>query len=95
LDLVDGQAAVGGEQPNGDKRGKKHKSMKKWGKKGRKDRNKDPYGCHTDADDLMNTSSRISGVIVNAGKYGKKGYTRPTSYGGARQYENPVTTTPT
>ena len=95
LDLVDGQAAISGEQPHGGKRGKKHKSMKKWGRKGRKDRNKDPYGCHTDSDDLINSSSRISGVTVNAGKYGMKGYTRPTSYGGARQYENLGTNTPT
>ena len=89
LDVIDSQAAKGGNQPNGDKRGKKHKSMKKWGRKGRKDRNKDPYGCHPDSDDLTNSSFHISGVTVNAGKYGRKGYTRPTSYGGARQYENP------
>jgi large subunit GTPase 1 len=94
LDLVDSQAAVGGEQTNGGKRGKAHKSIKKHGKKGRKDRNQDPYGCHTDPDELMNTPTRGNGVIVNAGKYGKKGYTRPISYGGARQYENPVANTP-
>jgi large subunit GTPase 1 len=94
LDLVDSQAAAGGEQANGGRRGKAHKSIKKHGRKGRKDRNKDPYGCHTDPDNIVNTSSTSVGLVVNAGKYGKRGYTRPTSYGGARQYESPVANTP-
>ena len=67
-------------------------SKKKWGKKGRKNRNKDPYGCHSTPDEEILTSSSSSsssltasgGVVVNAGKYGRKGYTRPTTYAGAR-----------
>jgi hypothetical protein len=58
--------------------------MKKWGKKGRKDRNKDPYGCHSNPDVMPDQAGASSGVIVNAGKYGRKGYTRPTNYAGAR-----------
>lgn len=69
----------------GDKRGKAHKSIKKWGKKGRKLRNKDPYGCHSDPDSvLQSTSSTMgsNGAIVNAGKY-SSGYTR-ANYAGAK-----------
>lgn len=72
------------DNKNGDKRGKSHKSIKKWGKKGRKLRNKDPYGCHSDPDSVLSTSSTNSGgVIVNAGKYGSGGYTR-ANYAGAK-----------
>lgn len=53
------------------KRGKTPKQ--KWGKKDRKNRNKDPYGCHS-------AQSNGGGVIMNAGKYSQGGYTRPTSY---------------
>jgi large subunit GTPase 1 len=66
----------------GDKRGKAHKSIKKWGKKGRKLRNKDPYGCHSDPDSVLQTASTGNGVIVNAGKYGGS-YTR-MNYAGAK-----------
>lgn len=70
----------------GDKRGKAHKSMKKWGKKGRKLMNKDPYGCHPDLDSVvLQSTPSISGsigAIVNAGKY-TSGYTRP-NYAGAK-----------
>ena len=56
----------------GDKRGKAHKSIKKWGKKGRKLMNKDPYGCHPDLDSVvLQSTPSISGsigAIVNAGK---------------------------
>mmetsp|Transcript_6170 Transcript_6170/g.9347 ORF Transcript_6170/g.9347 Transcript_6170/m.9347 type:complete len:790 (-) Transcript_6170:30-2399(-) len=72
---------------NGGKRGKKHKSMQKWGKKGRKNRNKDPYGCHTEPDDELLGERGGEGLIVNAGKYGKKNYTRPT-YRGAKSAVN-------
>lgn len=68
---------------NGGKRGKSHKSMQKWGKKGRRDRNKDPYGCHSTPDDGLDGSGSTAGLVVNAGKYGRKNYTRP-SYTGAR-----------
>lgn len=57
---------------------------KRWGKKGRKLRNKDPYGCHSTPDDVLGGNATPAGVSVNAGKYGKKGYTRPTGYGMAR-----------
>jgi large subunit GTPase 1 len=61
---------------------------KKWGKKGRKLRNKDPYGCHTTPDDtLADDGAMLMGVSVNSGKYGSKGYTRPTTYHGARSEE--------
>ena len=56
----------------------------KWGKKNRKNRNKDPYGCHSTPDEAFKSSVSGSGVVVNAGKHGKKGYTRPTSYAGVR-----------
>ena len=43
LEMVEGVAKdEDGLEINGGKRGKKHKSMQKWGKKGRKTRNKDP-----------------------------------------------------
>ncbi len=56
----------------------------KWGKKGRKLRNKDPYGCHSDPDMVLNSASTgSSGVIINAGKYSSSGYTR-ANYAGAK-----------
>eukprot|EP00566_Odontella_aurita_P004720 CAMPEP_0113542026 /NCGR_PEP_ID=MMETSP0015_2-20120614/9371_1 /TAXON_ID=2838 /ORGANISM="Odontella" /LENGTH=777 /DNA_ID=CAMNT_0000442023 /DNA_START=73 /DNA_END=2403 /DNA_ORIENTATION=- /assembly_acc=CAM_ASM_000160 len=83
LDAVGGFAEDGTSgEVGGGKRGKSHKSVKKWGKKGRKLRNKDPYGCHGEPDaELMEMSS--GGVCVNAGKYGGTGYTR-ASHSGAR-----------
>jgi len=72
----------GSEEKNGDKRGKAHKKIKKHGKKGRKLRNKDPYGCHTDPDSVLQTSTS-SGAVVSAGKYSSSGFTR-ASYGGAK-----------
>ncbi|KAL9187465.1 hypothetical protein ACHAXT_001568 [Thalassiosira profunda] len=71
------------KQKKGDKRGKAHRTIKKHGKKGRKLRNKDPYGCHSDPDSvLQSASSGGGGVIVNAGKYGGS-YTR-ANYAGAK-----------
>lgn len=58
--------------------------MKKWGKKGRKLRNKDPYGCHSSPDSMLINNTVPVGVSVNAGKHGRKGYTRPASYGSVR-----------
>ncbi|KAL7518354.1 hypothetical protein ACHAWX_003190 [Stephanocyclus meneghinianus] len=81
-DILDEIDIGGGNGVNGQKRGKAHKSIKKWGKKGRKLRNKDPYGCHSDPDNVLPTSS-TGGVIVNAGKYSSAGYTR-LNYAGAR-----------
>lgn len=58
--------------------------QQKWGKKGRKLRNKDPYGCHSDPDTVLNAASNGgSGVIINAGKYSSSGYTR-ANYAGAK-----------
>lgn len=68
---------------NGGKRGKKHKSMQKWGKKGRKNRNKDPYGCHTEPDEELLGVKGGAGLVVSAGKYSGNNYTRPT-YKGAK-----------
>jgi hypothetical protein len=68
---------------NGDKRGKAHKKIKQWGKKGRKLRNKDPYGCHSDPNDMLHSAAKGSGVTVNAGKYTSADYTR-AHYAGAK-----------
>jgi large subunit GTPase 1 len=55
---------------------------KKWGKKGRKLRNKDPYGCHSSPDDLLAGDTAPLGVTVNSGKkHILKNYVRPTGYG--------------
>jgi len=67
------------EKKNGGKRGKAHKSIQKWGKKGRKQRDKDPYGCHEDkAGKMLEAKAGIVGVSVSGGKRGRKGYTRPS-----------------
>merc|ERR1711971_1349674 len=86
LDFLDdngpSEKKQGGNRPN------KHKKIKKWGKKGRKLRNPDPYGCHTSPDDDTTMYSYDtpsgSGLMVKAGKKhsGGNDYTRPTSYGG-------------
>jgi len=60
---------------------------KKWGKKGRKVRNKDPYGMFSTPDDMLREGHGNAvpvGVTVKGGKYGRKGYTRQTGYGGVR-----------
>lgn len=59
---------------------KKHHNRpatKKWGKKGRKFRDDDPYGCHSDPDPLL----AAAGGAVASGKYGGGGYTR-SNYAG-------------
>eukprot|EP00521_Asterionellopsis_glacialis_P007496 CAMPEP_0195282226 /NCGR_PEP_ID=MMETSP0707-20130614/1195_1 /TAXON_ID=33640 /ORGANISM="Asterionellopsis glacialis, Strain CCMP134" /LENGTH=753 /DNA_ID=CAMNT_0040341179 /DNA_START=104 /DNA_END=2362 /DNA_ORIENTATION=- len=95
LDVVGGFAETTSAEhkaPAG-KRGKAHKSIQKHGKKGRKGRNKDPYGCHSTPDEeILGAGSGGTGLVVKAGKYGKRGYTRPTSYAGARSATttNPV-----
>jgi len=65
----------------GDKRGKAHKLIKKWGKKGRKLRNKVPYGCHSDVNCVL-IATGSDGATINAGKY-TSSYTRP-NYSGAK-----------
>jgi large subunit GTPase 1 len=61
----------------------KQKSKRKWGKKNRKHRNQDPYGCHSTEDGLLEAVEEAShGVIIKSGKkHGKKTYTRPMGYG--------------
>jgi hypothetical protein len=56
--------------------------QKKWGKKGRKLRNKDPYGCHSTPDESLAGSKGITGVTVKGGKkHSRNNYVRPTGYG--------------
>jgi large subunit GTPase 1 len=62
---------------------------KKWGKKGKKFRNKDPYGMFATPDDILgedgNEGEAIVGVTVMGGKkHRKKGYTRQSGYGSVR-----------
>lgn len=63
--------------------------QKKWGKKGRKGRNKDPYGCYSTPDEgLAETEEKNAGVLVKGGKkHQRKNYTRATGYGTARVFE--------
>mmetsp|Transcript_14429 Transcript_14429/g.29392 ORF Transcript_14429/g.29392 Transcript_14429/m.29392 type:complete len:733 (-) Transcript_14429:107-2305(-) len=83
-DILGGMDDEGANSGPSEKRGKAHKSIKKWGKKGRKLRNKDPYGCQSDPDTVLNAASNGgSGVIMNAGKYSSSGYTR-ANYAGAK-----------
>ncbi|CAB9526956.1 subunit GTPase 1 homolog [Seminavis robusta] len=85
LDILGGgDSTTGKNSEGGGKRGKAHKSKKKWGKKGRKLRDDDPYGCHKDPDEMLGKTGGGGGLVVKAGKYGRSGYVRPTSYGGAR-----------
>jgi large subunit GTPase 1 len=79
-DLLD--LAGGGDESGLANRGRQ-RNKHKWGKKNRKNRDKDPYGCHITVDDLLKKNV-ASGVVVNAGKHSWKGYTRPTTYGSAR-----------
>jgi hypothetical protein len=63
---------------------KNSKRQKKWGKKGRKGRNRDPYGCHSTPDEeLGGDNSGTVGVSVKGGKkFNRKNYTRPAGPGG-------------
>ena len=85
-----GDSAGGGEVESG-KRGNSHKTKKRWGKKGKKLRDKDPYGCHADPDETL-TKTPPSGVAINAGKYGRVGFTRSTHYAGPRSALNAAAT---
>jgi len=63
------------------KANKKGKTPKqKWGKKDRKNRNSDPYGCHSTPDSSLYDAAGGGGVVMNAGKYSQRNYTRPTSF---------------
>mmetsp|Transcript_3801 Transcript_3801/g.8302 ORF Transcript_3801/g.8302 Transcript_3801/m.8302 type:complete len:159 (+) Transcript_3801:3-479(+) len=65
------------------------KRQQKWGKKGRKGRNKDPYGCHTTVDSSLGGGNEGNvGVSVSGGKkHKRKNYTRATGYGSARAFQ--------
>ena len=64
-----------------------HGTRKRWGKKGRKLRNKDPYGCQSSPDDMLGGNIVPLGVSVKVGKKNqRKGYTRPTGYGSTRNF---------
>ena len=79
MDLLEGT-------PGTDAVSMKQKSKRKWGKKNRKNRNSDPYGCHSTPDEELLESNSSYGLVVNSGKkHGKKGYTRPMGYGSQRQ----------
>ncbi|GMH99704.1 hypothetical protein TrLO_g1752 [Triparma laevis f. longispina] len=82
LDILDFMNGGNAEEDviTGGKRGKAHKKMHKWGKKGRKQRNKDPYGCHDDGlNEILDSGDGISGLNVQQSKKNsRKGYTRPT-----------------
>jgi hypothetical protein len=66
---------------NSNKPKREHKSKQKWGKKGRKLRDKDPYGCELNPDRIFSTVERKNGVVVRAGKHTRTGYTRQLAYG--------------
>lgn len=98
IDILDMIETINESHPinNLQKNKNQHKTHKKWGKKGKKLRNKDPYGCHSNVDDMdgvvdsvvvptttKSYSNSNSGVYVNAGRYGGTGYTR-TKYNGAK-----------
>lgn len=76
--------------PGNDSAGKSQKpgKQKKWGRKGRKVRNQDPYGMFASPDDILgqegNREAPPVGVSVKGGKHGRKGYTRQTGYGSNR-----------
>mmetsp|Transcript_4767 Transcript_4767/g.4496 ORF Transcript_4767/g.4496 Transcript_4767/m.4496 type:complete len:760 (-) Transcript_4767:78-2357(-) len=86
FDAVEGFAQDGEEvEVNGGKRGKKHKSIQNWGKKGRKLRNKDPYGCHSQPDtEFKDSAGAAMGVYAHGQHGGGAGYTRP-SYGATNE----------
>lgn len=82
LDLLGGTPADAISQPVKKKDDKQ--KAKKWGKKNRKLRDKDPYGCHSTPDDSLKGSFVSHGLTVKAGKHGITGYTRPNGYGVVR-----------
>jgi large subunit GTPase 1 len=84
LEMMDGAAVSSSQQSNSDTRS--HTRKKKWGKKGRKLRNKDPYGCQLTPDDMLGGEAAPMGVSVKSGKkHDRKGYTRPVGYGATRK----------
>ncbi|VEU33510.1 unnamed protein product [Pseudo-nitzschia multistriata] len=89
LELLGG-ASVSGQGGQNDKMSVgTSKRQKKWGKKGRKGRNKDPYGCHSTPDQTLGGPNEGQmGVSVKGGKkHQRKNYTRATGYGSTRAYQ--------
>jgi large subunit GTPase 1 len=82
LELL-GDAHIGDTKSNNAaKAANKASRPKKWGKKGRKLRNKDPYGCHSTPDESLSATDGPLGVTVKSGKkHTRKDYVRPTGYG--------------
>jgi large subunit GTPase 1 len=69
----DNDDAAAGQKKHGKVGNRGRTPKQKWGKKDRKNRDKDPYGCHS-------ASANGVGIVLNAGKYSAVGYTRPVSY---------------
>mmetsp|Transcript_12051 Transcript_12051/g.28165 ORF Transcript_12051/g.28165 Transcript_12051/m.28165 type:complete len:736 (-) Transcript_12051:65-2272(-) len=89
LELLGGTSAGSQQQNNGEANAGQSKRQKKWGKKGRKGRNKDPYGCHSTPDQMLGGGNEGSmGVSVKGGKkHQRKNFTRVTAYGSTRAFE--------
>ena len=91
LDLLGGMStseSASSGMNNNEMQSGQSRRQKKWGKKGRKGRNKDPYGCHSTPDQTLGGSNEKNyGVMVNGGKkHQRKNYTRATGYGTARAF---------
>lgn len=89
LELLGGMSTTGGNKNNNGANTGTSRRQKKWGKKGRKGRNKDPYGCHSNPDEeLGGPNERNLGVSVKGGKkHQRKNYTRATGYGSTRAFQ--------
>jgi hypothetical protein len=61
--ILGNSSSANGMDDNTNKRHYKKKAGSKWGKKDRKNRNKDPYGCHSTPD-----NSLLHDVAVSVGK---------------------------
>ncbi|KAG7346964.1 HSR1-like GTP-binding protein [Nitzschia inconspicua] len=86
MEMMMGASAATGTDSTG--KAQKPARKKKWGRKGRKVRNKDPYGMFLTPDDMLGKGATSEappvGVTVKGGKHGRKGYTRQTGYGSVR-----------
>jgi len=89
LELLGGMSTTTSAKNNNGENTGQSRRQKKWGKKGRKGRNKDPYGCHSTPDELLGgPSERNVGVVVKGGKkHQRKNYTRATGYGSTRAFQ--------
>lgn len=89
LELLGGTSADADKKNDGQTNAGVSRRQKKWGKKGRKGRNKDPYGCHSTPDQMLGGANEGStGVLVKGGKkHQRKNFTRVTAYGSTRAFE--------